>query len=167
MSAMKLLLTYIMVVLSWARANQLHKKLDRESVVEMKEGGFVELSQAGNGHEACLEAANLGPSLSKSRGFHYPFPLLGSTDLSSPRGRESEIGFLVGGSYFAPVAEGIEGNIVVLGDFKIGSLGTNSLGTFWFEVHFFVSFVLLEANLVSLHVNVPSRMDWIRKWYFS
>ena len=133
MSAMKLLLTSMMVVPYWAGANQLHQ-LDLKGV-DMNDGELVELSRAGNGYEDCLEAANLGPSLSKSRGFHYPFPLLGSRDLNSPHGRESEIGFLVGGNYFAPVAGEIEGNIVVLGDFKIGSLGTNSLGTFWSDVN--------------------------------
>ena len=92
------------------------------------DAALVNVAQAGTPQNSCPQVANLGPLLSKSS---YPneFPLLGTTNPHSPTGRESQIGFLVGGNYNAPVAAEIEGNIVVLGDFKIGSQGTNSLGT--------------------------------------
>jgi len=97
--------------------------------------GKVNVSQAtttssSSGHESCPAVMNLGPDLSKSTGYTSgPFPLLGNTnDLDNPKGRESEIGFLVGGNYNAPLAAEIEGNIVVLGNFTIGSSGINSLG---------------------------------------
>ena len=70
----------------------------------------------------------LGPLLRKSS-YTNEFPLLGTTNPHIPAGHASQIGFLVGGNYNAPLAAEIEGNIVVLGDFKIGSKGTNSLGT--------------------------------------
>ena len=89
---------------------------------------LVSVNQAGTPNDSCPSVANLGPLLSKSS-YAGEFPLLGSTNLTSPTGRESQIGFLVGGSYNAPLAAEIEGNIVVLGDFKIGQNGTNSLGT--------------------------------------
>ena len=74
---------------------------------------------------------NLGSALSSSSGYTDPFPLLGDpTDIYNPQGREDEIGFLVGGNYYAPVSSEIEGNIVVLGDFIIGDFGINSLGKF-------------------------------------
>jgi len=72
---------------------------------------------------------NMGPMLSAS---DYPleFGLLGaSMDIINPPGRESKIGLLIGGNYDSPLTAEIEENIVVLGDFKIGSLGVNSLGT--------------------------------------
>ncbi len=102
--------------------------------VELINWGVVEVSQSGTGYDDCPEAANLGPSLSKSTGFNDPFPLLGITNPYSPVGRESEVGFLVGGNYYAPLAAEIEGNIVVLGDFVIGPSGTNSLGTYFLSV---------------------------------
>jgi hypothetical protein len=97
--------------------------------VQGQDWGIVEVSKAGSSQDSCTAAANLGPSLSKSTGYNNTFPLLGSTNINNPVGRESQVGFLVGGNYFAPLAAEIEGNIVVLGDFKIGPLGTNSLGT--------------------------------------
>jgi hypothetical protein len=92
------------------------------------DAALVNVNQAGTTNDSCPSVANLGPLLSKSS-YTSEFPLLGSTNLDSPRGRESQIGFLVGGNYNAPKAAEIEGNIVVLGDFKIGIAGTNSLGT--------------------------------------
>lgn len=89
----------------------------------------VNVTQAGSGYESCPQAMNLGQSLSKSTGYSAPFPLLGSTDINNPRGRESEVGFLVGGDYYAPLAAEIEGNIVVLGDFINGAKGLQALGT--------------------------------------
>jgi hypothetical protein len=96
---------------------------------------LVNVNTAGTVNDSCPSVANLGPLLSKSS-YTGEFRLLASTNLSSPVGRESEIGFLVGGSYNAPLAAEIEGNIVVLGDFKIGQSGTNSLGTYWLNYHF-------------------------------
>ena len=73
---------------------------------------------------------NLGPQLSASD-FTGEFGLLGVTNnLLSPVGRESQLSLLVGGNYDGPLAAEIEGRIVVLGDFKIGQNGVNSLGMF-------------------------------------
>jgi hypothetical protein len=73
---------------------------------------------------------NLGPQLSVSD-YQGEFGILGVTNnLLSPVGRESQLSLLVGGSYDGPLAAEIEGRIVVLGDFKIGHRGVNSLGTF-------------------------------------
>lgn len=92
--------------------------------------GLITVSAAYTGNENCPDQMNLGPLLSKSTCYLNPFPLLQSPpNLDSPAGREYEVGFLVGGNYFAPLAAEIEGNIVILGDFKVGSRGTNSLGT--------------------------------------
>jgi len=96
---------------------------------------LVNVNASGTVNDSCPSVANLGPLLSKSS-YTGEFRLLGPTNLSSPVGRESQIGFLVGGSYNAPLAAEIEGNIVVLGDFKIGQYGTNSLGTYWLNYHF-------------------------------
>ena len=72
---------------------------------------------------------NLGPLLSASD-YTGEFGLLGvTTDLLTPVGRESQLSLLVGGNYDGPLAAEIEGRIVVLGDFKIGQHGVNSLGT--------------------------------------
>ena len=72
---------------------------------------------------------NLGPLLSASD-YMGAFRVLGSTtDLFSPPGRESQISLLVGGNYDGPMAEEIEGRIVVLGDFTIGANGVDSIGT--------------------------------------
>ena len=92
------------------------------------DAALVNVAQAGSTKDSCPSVANLGPLLSKSS-YTSEFPLLGSTNTKTPLGRESQIGFLVGGNYNAPLAAEIEGNIVVLGDFKIGRNGTNSLGT--------------------------------------
>ncbi len=72
---------------------------------------------------------NLGPQLSASD-YKGEFGLLRVTnELLSPVGRESQLSLLVGGNYDGPLAAEIEGRIVVLGDFKIGQRGVNSLGT--------------------------------------
>ena len=72
---------------------------------------------------------NLGPLLSASD-YQGDFATLSeSIDYLSPNGRESQVSVLVGGSYNGPLAAEIEGRIVVLGDFKIGRSGVNSLGT--------------------------------------
>lgn len=112
---------------------------------------LVSVSQAGTPKDSCPSVANLGPLLSKSS-YTGEFPLLGSTKLDSPTGRESQIGFLVGGSYNAPWAAEIEGNIVVLGDFKIGINGTNSLGTYPHLAYPFLSF----------HLSFNSRSNTVR-----
>ena len=72
---------------------------------------------------------NLGPQLSASD-FQGEFGTLAATNnISAPLGRESQLSLLIGGNYNGPLAAEIEGNIVVLGDFKIGNRGVNSLGT--------------------------------------
>lgn len=79
---------------------------------------------------------NLGPQLSASD-FKGDFATLAeSIDYLSPNGRESQVSLLVGGSYNGPLAAEIEGRIVVLGDFKIGRNGVNSLGKFVLVVLF-------------------------------
>jgi len=92
--------------------------------------GLISVSAAYTGNENCTGIMNLGPSLSKSTCFTGEFPLLRAPpNWPNPVGREHEIGFLVGGNYTAPIAAEIEGNIVILGDFKVvGYAGTNSLG---------------------------------------
>ena len=74
----------------------------------------------------CDEAQNLGNGISEGKGYLQEYPTLGS--VSSPKGYDDTIAFLVGGSYSAPNAAEIEGKAVVLGDFIIGSQGTNSIG---------------------------------------
>ena len=93
--------------------------------------GVYDLPSAGTNYDSCPAVANLGPLFSKSTGFtSEPFPLLSTPSfLDEAYGRESEIGFFVGGNYYAEQAAEIEGNIVVLGDFEIGPDGTNSIGT--------------------------------------
>ena len=73
----------------------------------------------------CFEP-NLGSSLSEATGYSQEYPSLGG--YSTPAGYDDTIAFLVGGNYNAPVAAEIEGRAVVLGDFTIGSQGTNSIG---------------------------------------
>jgi len=117
--------------------------------------GLTDTSRTGSTRDSCPNAANLGPLLSKSTGFTETFPLLLPTDAIA-RGRESEIAFLVGGNYVAPFAAEIEGKIVVLGDFKIGALGTNSLGMFFVVIFAclvnLIRLSLLTENLLSHYV---------------
>ena len=69
---------------------------------------------------------NLGAELSEGKQYTQEYPKLAS--VSDPRGYDDTIAFLVGGTYNAPNAAEIEGKCVVLGDFLIGSQGTNSIG---------------------------------------
>jgi len=72
----------------------------------------------------------LGPELSASD-YQGEFALLVTPkNINNPLGRESQVSLLVGGNYDGPLAAEIEGRIVVLGDFKIGEKGLNSLGKF-------------------------------------
>ena len=71
---------------------------------------------------------DLGDGVSKAIGYKGVFPKTSSTGLKR-RGTDDAIAFLVGGNYVAPNAAEIEGKVVVLGDFLIGSKGTNSIGT--------------------------------------
>ena len=71
---------------------------------------------------------DLGDGVSKAIGYNGVFPKTSSTGLKR-RGTDDAIAFLVGGNYVAPNAAEIEGKVVVLGDFLIGSKGTNSIGT--------------------------------------
>jgi hypothetical protein len=75
----------------------------------------------------CQEVNNLGEGYSSAIGFNGTFPKTSVTGLT-PRGTDDSISFLVGGNYLAPAAAEIEGKAVVLGDFIIGSQGTNSIG---------------------------------------
>lgn len=80
----------------------------------------------GTAAPVCDKAQNLGSALSEGQGYLQEYPKLGS--VGSPKGYDDTIAFLVGGSYNAPKAAEIEGKAVVLGDFVIGSQGTNSIG---------------------------------------
>lgn len=72
---------------------------------------------------------NLGPASSESLGYLPTFPLPRLTDFTVAIGRESQVGFLVGGNYTSTIGLEIEGRIVGLGDFRIGPSGINHLGT--------------------------------------
>ena len=73
---------------------------------------------------------DLGPELSASD-YTGTFPrLVDAIDVMNPKGRESQVSLLVGGTYDGPLAAEIEGRIVVLGDFWIGENGVSSLGTY-------------------------------------
>lgn len=82
----------------------------------------------GSASSVCSEAQNLGDGLSEGQGYLQEYPKSGG--VGTPNGYDDTIAFLVGGNYNAPRAAEIEGKAVVLGDFIIGSQGTNSLGTF-------------------------------------
>ena len=74
--------------------------------------------------------SDLGPQLSASD-YTGTFPrLVDAIDVMNPKGRESQVSLLVGGTYDGPLAAEIEGRIVVLGDFWIGENGVSSLGTY-------------------------------------
>lgn len=76
----------------------------------------------------CAEVNNLGYGYSESQGYQGEYPALGPTP-SSGAGYDDTVAVLIGGSYYAPNSAEIEGKTVVLGDFIIGSAGTNSIGT--------------------------------------
>jgi hypothetical protein len=75
----------------------------------------------------CPAVNNLGEGYSAAIGYDGTFPKTSNTGLER-RGTDDAISFLVGGNYSAPAAAEIEGKAVVLGDFIIGSQGTNSIG---------------------------------------
>eukprot|EP00934_Nitzschia_sp_Nitz4_P006094 Nitzschia sp. Nitz4//scaffold85_size83877//127//6296//NITZ4_005215-RA/size83877-snap-gene-0.12-mRNA-1//-1//CDS//3329559095//6084//frame0 len=75
----------------------------------------------------CSEVNNLGEGYSESSDYSGEYPTLGSTP-SNGAGYDDNVAVLIGGSYYAPEAAEIEGRAVVLGDFIIGALGTNSIG---------------------------------------
>jgi hypothetical protein len=75
----------------------------------------------------CPEVNNLGEGYSAAIGFQGTFPKTHQTNLTA-KGSDDAISFLVGGNYVAPAAAEIEGKAVVLGDFIIGTNGTNSIG---------------------------------------
>jgi len=93
------------------------------------EWGLIEIP-AVTARDSCVHVANLGPASSRSSGYLATFPLPGRSDFYSPPGRESQVGFLVGGSYTSIRGHEIEGNIVVLGDFTIGASGLALLGAY-------------------------------------
>lgn len=88
------------------------------------------IAEANYDLNTCPYMTNVGSTLGASTGYDSePFPLLGQNNIYTPAGRESQVAILIGGNYVAPQAAELEGKIVVLGDFLIGSRGTNSLGT--------------------------------------
>uniref|UniRef100_A0A7S3P468 VWFD domain-containing protein n=1 Tax=Amphora coffeiformis TaxID=265554 RepID=A0A7S3P468_9STRA len=82
--------------------------------------------QAVASSSVCEEAQNLGNGLSEGQGYTQEYPQSGS--VGTPKGFDDTIAFLVGGNYNSPIAAEIEGKAVVVGDFIIGSQGTNSIG---------------------------------------
>jgi hypothetical protein len=77
----------------------------------------------------CPAVNNLGEGYSAAIGYTGTFPTV-SNNGPTGRGTDDAVSFLVGGNYLAPAAAEIEGKAVVLGDFVIGSQGTNSIGKY-------------------------------------
>ena len=88
-------------------------------------------------------------------------------------GRETQIGFFVGGDYIGHEAAEIEGRIVVLGDFIVQKRGPHTLGTldliqyidvvliFWLDLSSFCASLSLSLYL---SIFPFGRFCWSRKW---
>ena len=59
---------------------------------------------------------------------------------------ESQVSLLVGGDYDGPAAKGIDGTIVVLGDFNVGEEGLDTLGKHHTIISVFFSWFVSKSS---------------------